>query len=72
MENNIKTFMEFLRNEFPTVMDNHFTMDMVENLIRYAYKHKGHSKDSARFMIFDILPEVGWEEIEFYLPEFGE
>ena len=32
----------------------------------------GHTKNSARAIIASILPEVTYEELEAYLPDFDE
>lgn len=65
-------FMNYLKNEFPNCFDNHFTYDLVENLVNYAYKTHGHSKGSARAIVCEILPEVDIAELERYLPDFSE
>lgn len=66
----IPKFMEYLKNEFPGCLDNHFTYDLVKNLVSYAYQTHGHSKGSARDFICDILPEVDPMELQQYLPDF--
>ena len=64
-------FMEWMEDEFPSPMINSFTRELIENVIRYAYKEHGHSSWCAVYMIKDILPEVTCEELEARLTKFG-
>lgn len=66
----VDELMHYLKAEFPSVFNNHFTYELVENLVDYAYKTHGHSKGSARALVCDILPEVDEEELKQYLPDF--
>lgn len=68
----INNFMKYLKTEFPNVLDNHFTYELIENMLRFAYNNYGHSKDMAKTIIYDIIPEITWEELDKYLPEFSE
>lgn len=65
-------FMGYLKEQFPGCIDDHWTYDLVKNLIDYAYRNHGHSKGVARNIVYSILPEVDVEEIEKYLPDFDE
>lgn len=47
-------------------------MNLIKNLIDYVYREHGHTKNSARAIIASILPEVTYEELEAYLPDFDE
>ncbi len=64
-------FMEWMKDEFPSSMSNLFARDLVENIVRYAYKERGHSSWWAIDMIADLIPEVEYEELEARLTKFG-
>ena len=66
----VDELMHYLKAEFPSVFNNHFTYELVENLVDYAYKTHGHSKGSARAIVCEILPEVDEEELKQFLPDF--
>lgn len=68
----LNAFMEYLKEQFPGCIENHFTYDMIVNLIDYAYRNHGHSKGAARNIVYSILPEVTPEEMEKFLPDFDE
>lgn len=59
---NKEKFMEHLKREF-SPMDNHFTYDMVENLVDYAMQHESHSKDSLCYFLSDIIEQVEFGEV---------
>ena len=63
----LEVFMSYLKEQFPG-----FTYDLIKNLIDYVYREHGHTKNSARAIIASILPEVTYEELEAYLPDFDE
>ena len=52
----LEVFMNYLKEQFPG----------------YVYREHGHTKNSARAIIASILPEVTYEELEAYLPDFDE
>lgn len=68
----LEAFMNYLKEQLPGCIDNHFTYDLIVNIIDYAYRERGHSKGSARALIACVLPEVTYEELEAYLPDFDE
>ena len=56
-------FMSYMKEEFPSAMDMHFTYDLVESVVDYAsLTFFGH--DIIKFLM-NIIPEVTYEE---YLP----
>lgn len=64
-------FMEWMEDEFPEPMSNSFARELVENIVRFAYKERGHSSWWAIDMIADLIPEVEYEELEQRLTKFG-
>lgn len=68
----LQKFMEYLKEQFPGCIDDHWTYDLVGNLIDYAYRNHGHSKGAARAIVCSILPEISFDETEKYLPDFDE
>lgn len=68
----LKKFMAYLKKQFPGCIEDQWTCDLIKNLIDYVYRTHGHSKGQARAIICNILPEVGLEELEEYLPDFDE
>lgn len=65
-------FVEYLKERFPGCVEDQWTHDLIYNLIDYAYRNHGHSKGAARAIVRNILPELDFEEIEKYLPDFDE
>lgn len=68
----LQKFMEYLKERFPGSIDDEWTQHMISAVIDYAYRNHGHSKGAARAIVCSILPEVGFEEAEKYLPDFDE
>lgn len=60
---NKEGFMNWLKEEFPGVIDTHWNYDLVENIIDYALENKNTSKDQLAFFISDMLPEVEYTEV---------
>ncbi len=61
-----KELLDYLRQEFSEPMRNHFTYDMVENIIDWIEIHCD-GLDEAHEMIVNIIPEVMMEEIEPFI-----
>lgn len=61
-------FMAYLREQFEP-MDNHFTHDMVENLVDYGNKHHSHTKDALAYFLSDIIPEVEFGEVAMFMDD---
>lgn len=60
MENkwfNIDDFMEYIHEEFPEPLKNHFTYDLVENIINYVIDQVDET-DEFISIIIKIIPEV--------------
>lgn len=61
-------FMAYLREQF-SPMDNHFTHDMVENLVNYGKEHHGHTKDALAYFLSDMIPEVEFGEVAIFMDD---
>lgn len=70
-DDKIGVFLSYVHDNFPEPMSNSFTRDLVENVVRYAYREKGQTSWAAKMMIVDLLPEINYEEVEDLLPKFG-
>lgn len=72
MENgfNKEGFMNWLKEEFPGVIDTHWNYDLVENIIDYATNNKKVTKDQLPYFISDIIPEVEFLEVARFCHEF--
>lgn len=68
----LEKFMEYLKERFPGCIENQWTYKLITNLIDYAYRGNANRKGAARAIVCCILPEVGLEEMEKYLPDFDE
>ena len=62
---NMEKFMAYMKETFGP-MDDHFTYDMVENLVRYAMEHKGHTKDAVCYFLSDIIEAVEFGEVAMF------
>lgn len=63
---NKSQLLDYLREEFPESMRNHFTYDMVENLVDWVETHCDGLYE-AHEMIVNVIPEVTMEEIEPFI-----
>lgn len=60
--------MQWIKEEFPDVLDNHFNWDMMENLIDWAHENKNVAKGQMINFLTLIVPEITAEEWErFYI-----
>lgn len=55
-------FIWYMCDQFGA-MDNHFTFELVENILNYAHKYEHVSKDQFVEFLAGILPEVQFKEI---------
>ena len=58
-----EAFMNYLKEEFESVFNNHFIYELIDNLIEYAHKHEHVSKDQFIWFLADLIPEVEFGEI---------
>lgn len=68
----LEFLMNYLKEQFPGCIDNHFTYGLIVNLIDYAYREHGNVKRRAAGIISCIIPEITYEELKMYLPDYDE
>lgn len=59
---NKEAFLKWVKNKFPNTIDNHFTYDMMENIIDYAIERKSVAPEQLINFLSYIIPEVTEEE----------
>lgn len=60
--------LQWIKEEFPGCLDNHFNYDLMENLIDWAMENKNVSKNQMINFLVDIVPEITMEEWQqFYI-----
>lgn len=62
-------FMEWLKKEFPGVVETRWNYDLVENIIDYGFKHETVSKDQLCYWISDMLPELEFLEVAKFIED---
>ena len=65
---NTDGFMAYLKEQFGP-MDDHFTYDMVENLVNYGKDPHGHTKDALAYFLSDMIPEVEFCEVAMFMDD---
>lgn len=56
-------FIKYVENKYPSVFDNGFTKDWLNNMVDYAMGKYGHIKNRVSNFLNDILPELTYDEI---------
>lgn len=56
-------FMNWLHKTVFQSADNWFSVEMVENLIKYGVRYHGHTKDGLAYFLSDIIPGVEFSDI---------
>lgn len=59
----VNGFMDFMREEFPNPLSNHFTYDLLENIVNKLISLTD-DRNQLTDWLEDIIPEVKREEIE--------
>ena len=62
-------FLEWIKEEFPGVIDTHFNYDMMDNLLEYAILNKDYSQIMFIDFLESIIPEITHEEIKKFITE---
>lgn len=55
-------FIEYIRTEFPKPMKNHFTYNLLENIVNYLMEEFDDNTCLA-YTISKIIPEITEEEV---------
>lgn len=66
---NKEGFMNWLKEEFPGVIDAHWNYDLVENIIDYVIDNKNTSDDELAIFLSSMLPEIEYTEIAKFCDE---
>ena len=61
----VNGFMDFMREEFPEPLSNHFTYDLLENIVNKLILLTD-DRNQLTDWLEDIIPEVKREEIEYW------
>lgn len=63
LEFNKDEFMNYLKEEFPTVLDNHWSWETVENVVDFALENKAGSEKQFSDFISFVLAEVEPDDV---------
>ena len=63
---NKEELLHYLHEEFSEPMRNHFTYNLIDNLIDYTENHCDGLEDAHEILV-NIIPEVTMEEIEPFI-----
>ena len=66
---NFEGFMTWLREEFPSCLNNSWNCELVKNIIKYGFKHEMIAKDQLCYWISDILPDVEFLEVARFMED---
>lgn len=64
---NKEGLMNYIKEEFPGTIDNHWNWNLLENIIDYGIKNKNYSEVQLVNFLDGIIPEVTLEEIERFI-----
>lgn len=62
---NTDEFMEFIKEEFPGVLDTHWNWDLLDNILTYATSEY-EGEELIQFLM-NIIPEVTHEEYQNFM-----
>lgn len=63
---NRAAFMEYMQENFNM---NRFSIDLIDNIIEYGYKHEMVSKDMFAEWLSDMIPEVEFLEVAKFMED---
>lgn len=55
--------MNYIKNEFPGVIDTHWNWDLLENIIDYGIKNRNYVDGEILTFLNEIIPEITEKEI---------
>lgn len=64
---NKEEFYNYIKEDFPGTIDNHWNWDLMENIIDYGIENKNYSVGQLANFLKGIIPEVTLEEIERFI-----
>jgi hypothetical protein len=60
-------FLEYIASEFPTVVNNTFIFDLLDNLLDYALTEHNRTINGLQEFLAQIIPEITEEEIKPFI-----
>lgn len=60
-------FIDYIQGEFEGI--NHFTREMIYNILEYAHEHEQVSKDQFCYFVSDMIPEVEFGEVAMFIED---
>ena len=63
---NKEKFLSYLLDNF-SAMENHFTYELVENIIDYGLKNHDTTVNGLKWFLTSIIPELEENEIEMFI-----
>lgn len=58
---NLQAFMNYMKEQFPEPLSNHFTYDLLQNIVFDVYTQYGG--ETAPDILYRIIPEIEKHEI---------
>lgn len=59
--------MNYIKEEFPGTIDNHWNWNLLENILDYGVENKYYSVGQLANFLEEIIPEMTLEEIEQFV-----
>ena len=63
LEFNKDKFMSYLKEEFPTVLDNHWSWETIENIVDFALENKAGSEKQFSDFVSLVIAEVEPDDV---------
>lgn len=64
---NKEGLMNYIKEEFSGVIDNHWNWELLENIIDFGIENKNYSVGQLANFLDEMIPEVTLEEIERFI-----
>lgn len=64
---NKEGLMNYIKEEFPGVIDSHWNWELLENIIDFGIENKNYSVGQLMNFLDEMIPEVTLEEIERFI-----
>ena len=56
--------MNYIKKEFPGVIDNHWNYELLENIINFGIENKNYSVGQLVNFLDEMIPEITLKEIK--------
>ena len=60
-------FMCYIKNEFPTTVDTHWSWNLLENIIDYGIENKNYFVGQLENFLDEMIPEITIDEIKQFM-----